>query len=981
MNKIILFTTLLFTLLSYSQDPYIIPEGSQNEVRKDLGGRIMDSLLILPVRNHDALYPDAPLTGRIQFNRKDSVVEYHNGKVWIRPNPNYTYKFQYPADFTFRPFGIYAINGDFFPDKSNKDLVSEKISKMMPYYLDYVNGSNSNNGKTENTAFKTLSYALSQGARLIYLRGGDVIQNDGWGSINATSYNQDIFIITKGNEPAYVLNNLAGLSFTLESGSTYQTDISTNTIPNVVDMNFVDKYGFPLTLKRKTSLVQVNSEPNSFFVTGTTLYIHLNNGRVPDSNVFPLKTSTNNYISSNTSFYFYGENIMFMGGNASFNVRSVNSVGGTGVYGLLNNCVFAYANQNGLEGAVNPGIVWSENCIAYNNGRDGFNYSQGTGYTTLRAIEVNCIGFENGVNTTDMGSANNGSSIHNKGTVIRVNCKYFRNVGPNVADVSGALSLNIGVECFESLGFDDSGSGGLGKNWADWGDFGVGTISTEAGTKMWLYGCTSQDERRSYFTPEFLADDVTPDTSEMFIYQSINTSPYSGTITLEEFISGNSTVFNFPSLTGGYEEAAIGNQNLQNVLDKGSIANINTSVIIGKSVGFSDPSLIKVGAGTTTDLYNTLGASEEISGTGNYNAINGEARGTALADNTGRVRGGKFVSLVNPNGFSYNNTGGGSMGVEGAARVVGSGTVHVATGVYARVLADVSGANITNAVALNAPQPFATTGASIVNAMGVHITEQNVTNVTNSFNMVVGNPGGGGTIAPIGVTGHYSIYNLSNYYNYFKQRLGLGTDTPSEMLDVVGNIKATGNISTSMAPTAGDNLANKTYVDGKVTQTITNGVTLTAPSEDATFDALALKANLSGVNTFTGTQTFSVPFAITGGVSGDLLTGTGASTNGNNFVRSRQISGTPSSTAQVGTGTTFNNAALQLQAQVNLKAPTDNTVLTGTTTAAQYKLSALNTAPSSASDTGVTGEIRITTDYIYVCIATNTWVRAALNSW
>lgn len=53
----------------------------------------------------------------------------------------------------------------------------------------------------------------------------------------------------------------------------------------------------------------------------------------------------------------------------------------------------------------------------------------------------------------------------------------------------------------------------------------------------------------------------------------------------------------------------------------------------------------------------------------------------------------------------------------------------------------------------------------------------------------------------------------------------------------------------------------------------------------------------------------------------------------------------------------------------------------GTLEAEKYKLSSLNTAPSSATDTGTTGEIRITSDYIYVCIATDTWVRAELNTW
>ncbi len=38
-------------------------------------------------------------------------------------------------------------------------------------------------------------------------------------------------------------------------------------------------------------------------------------------------------------------------------------------------------------------------------------------------------------------------------------------------------------------------------------------------------------------------------------------------------------------------------------------------------------------------------------------------------------------------------------------------------------------------------------------------------------------------------------------------------------------------------------------------------------------------------------------------------------------------------------------------------------------------------APSSASDTGTQGEIRVDADYIYVCTATNTWKRVAIATW
>lgn len=47
----------------------------------------------------------------------------------------------------------------------------------------------------------------------------------------------------------------------------------------------------------------------------------------------------------------------------------------------------------------------------------------------------------------------------------------------------------------------------------------------------------------------------------------------------------------------------------------------------------------------------------------------------------------------------------------------------------------------------------------------------------------------------------------------------------------------------------------------------------------------------------------------------------------------------------------------------------------------EFRLNALNTAPSSASDTGTLGEIRWDANYMYVCTASNTWKRSAISTW
>ena len=61
-----------------------------------------------------------------------------------------------------------------------------------------------------------------------------------------------------------------------------------------------------------------------------------------------------------------------------------------------------------------------------------------------------------------------------------------------------------------------------------------------------------------------------------------------------------------------------------------------------------------------------------------------------------------------------------------------------------------------------------------------------------------------------------------------------------------------------------------------------------------------------------------------------------------------------------------------------------NTILINSTSVSVLtSLSIANTtnAPSSASDTGTTGQVRIDSDYIYVCVATDTWKRVAISTW
>ncbi|MCK9428843.1 MAG: hypothetical protein M0R17_02380, partial [Candidatus Omnitrophica bacterium] len=107
-------------------------------------------------------------------------------------------------------------------------------------------------------------------------------------------------------------------------------------------------------------------------------------------------------------------------------------------------------------------------------------------------------------------------------------------------------------------------------------------------------------------------------------------------------------------------------------------------------------------------------------------------------------------------------------------------------------------------------------------------------------------------------------------------------------------------------------------------------------------------------------------------VSGNLLNAMQFYGNGTtltaDFGSNPIISGAITSSGNVLVGTITNDGVNRLQ-------------VNGSMITTQFRLSVLNTAPANTGDTGTLGEIRIVNNAIYVCIATNTWVRAALSTW
>ena len=275
-------------------------------------------------------------------------------------------------------------------------------------------------------------------------------------------------------------------------------------------------------------------------------------------------------------------------------------------------------------------------------------------------------------------------------------------------------------------------------------------------------------------------------------------------------------------------------------------------------------------------------------------------------------------------------------------------------------------------------------------------------------------------------------------------RIGVGTTAPNNLLQVVGYVNFNNtDKNTLLGKDAGLNIAIGHYGNTAVgyqslaanTGNINTAVGLESlefntGSNNTAVGGYALNSNTIGnsnvavgssafstnttgsYNTAIGSQTLQSVDAVSNNTAVGYDALTFSTTGANNTAIGTESGSTsgasPSSDNYLDTGSnnTFvgyesglgsatqhsNSTALGAGAYVNA----DNTVVLGngavtnvlagstsgaTVNAGKYKLSALNTAPASASATGTVGEIRWANGYVYLCVAANTWQRAALTSW
>ena len=234
--------------------------------------------------------------------------------------------------------------------------------------------------------------------------------------------------------------------------------------------------------------------------------------------------------------------------------------------------------------------------------------------------------------------------------------------------------------------------------------------------------------------------------------------------------------------------------------------------------------------------------------------------------------------------------------------------------------------------------------------------------------------------------------------------LGIGTTTPAVKLDIkettsniAGEIILGGSLALDDIPFGKLNFANTAaantqtnkilaYIAGEKVGSSNQGELTFATSNSAS-PAERMRITAEG-NVGIGTLLPGVELDVVGDIRSDreFIVWTGTTEIGSIGSVAGVLDIRSKTTRDVGIGSATSPQALFIEGVngrvgIGTLLPTTLLDVAGGITGQSLNVIALNTAPASASATGVLGEIRVTAAYIYVCSATNTWVRTALATW
>lgn len=361
-------------------------------------------------------------------------------------------KLNYPTEFSDIPFNIYRANDR----KIYDDVDLSKYDSNNIYYVDYDNG---NDTTHTNDTFKTIKGALtyvntlSGGSYKIICKTYRFCRGELSGE-NATNeeyvMNNSIIIepydLTK---KILISPEQRGLSWT-QSGTLWTTTRAG--VNGVFNLQKQNGFGMYEQLTKVESLSDCENTNKSWYLSGSTLYVHTENNEEPTFNTYMVRVGVktgifnlngNHFLRLKNIDFYPGAHIGFKNSDTT-NFENCAIMENVRIYTTLDNNGFSFDNIKN---------VYTLECCTGENNRDGFNYHYtdmtGSPLASSFVYERNCTSYNNGL--TDENNNNNCSTIHEGGRIIRVNNVYQNSRGPIIADIGSPKVLMINCNVTQEM--------------------------------------------------------------------------------------------------------------------------------------------------------------------------------------------------------------------------------------------------------------------------------------------------------------------------------------------------------------------------------------------------------------------------------------------------------------------------------------------------------------------------------------------------
>lgn len=319
---------------------------------------------------------------------------------------------------------------DFYEDGTTDfDILSYKATGDS-YFVDYVNGSDSNDGLTLATAKKTVDSGVSLvrgGAReILTLVGGqryyDVTVSD--------LDDLDITIQTTDGTNAVLINGPEDVTsnFSLVSNGMYVW-AGAPVYYNILDETFPNYYGKWYHLEKRISSAEVDSL-GGWYHDGTDLYIKTPDSRAPDSSIRCLGDSRIRFGGTDNNIYI--ENVTLYGFRGAPSFSGISKV-------YFYECEFAYNVQQMFDMSNHTsaqGFFYFVKCVGHSTLKSDIWSASEANYIYLQ----DCIGCY----TSPGGPSTNITTAHGNSCIVAVNSLFVdgeHNICGDTSHYRGVLYL------------------------------------------------------------------------------------------------------------------------------------------------------------------------------------------------------------------------------------------------------------------------------------------------------------------------------------------------------------------------------------------------------------------------------------------------------------------------------------------------------------------------------------------------------------